>query len=754
MAHLYEDFDLKIVKERRRFRASVLNSPAGQAEATFALPSRVVLENYILRMARRRSTLRRGNSIEMSAAKALGEMLFEAVFREDVGDCFRRSLAWAQSQQVGLRLKLRVGTPELLDIPWEYLFDRTTGRFLSVSEQTPVVRYVEMPQPVQPLAVDPPLSILAMVANPANQFQLDVQRELDNLHQALSELEKRDLVQLDCLESGSLTTLHERLLSDEYHVLHFIGHGAFDVPAQEGVLLLEGAAPQGDRVSGERLAPFLLNHQTFRLVVLNSCEGARTSLIDPFSSVAMALIRMAQIPAVAAMQFDITDEAAVAFARGFYAALATGRPVDAALASARLAVFATGNDVEWGTPTLYMRSKDGVIFDLPPEVAASAEDLAEAAVEVPTPWPPAGKNGDPAWEMHVRRPSPTEESLLIRGFFFVYELIVYALMGAGLGALGIILALAVTTTEQLAGTLAILSTYRADLFRTGMIEGALAGGLLKPVLDALARYALVPAPLGRRVSLAYFAGIISGAFVSALWAPFATGSEMDLVTRFCILTTQIIAWFGAALAANATWPGNRDRESSSRFAAAAVIGATVGAAFGLLSPVVWARTSSFVVLTIGAAGIAGAAAVRELLDPRRQQMADLGIGTGVGALLGMAASVWIIGRVYTDRPLGNLGLVTGALVGAMTVVFLHRTHRLWRRKLTLSILWGLAGGIAGGTMGGIIVSDLAGLVGSGLPLSLGLPLWATAFALLGAGIGIEWAVSEQNAALIEDLILR
>jgi Tol biopolymer transport system component len=64
------------------------------------------------------------------------------------------------------------------------------------------------------------------------------------------------------------------------------------------------------------------------------------------------------------MQFEITDEAAITLAHEFYGAIADGYPVDASLAEARKAVFARNNDVEWGTPVLYMRSRDGRIFEL------------------------------------------------------------------------------------------------------------------------------------------------------------------------------------------------------------------------------------------------------------------------------------------------------------------------------------------------------------------------------------------------------
>ncbi len=66
------------------------------------------------------------------------------------------------------------------------------------------------------------------------------------------------------------------------------------------------------------------------------------------------------------MQFEITDAAAITFAHEFYSALADGYPVDAAVVEARAAIFAAGNDVEWGTPVLYMRSPDGRVFDIEP----------------------------------------------------------------------------------------------------------------------------------------------------------------------------------------------------------------------------------------------------------------------------------------------------------------------------------------------------------------------------------------------------
>ena len=77
------------------------------------------------------------------------------------------------------------------------------------------------------------------------------------------------------------------------------------------------------------------------------------------------------------MQFEITDEAAIAFSERLYRALAHGYPVDAALAQARKAIFAGGNDIEFGTPVLFLRSGDARLFD-PEDVPSAVPEPGKA----------------------------------------------------------------------------------------------------------------------------------------------------------------------------------------------------------------------------------------------------------------------------------------------------------------------------------------------------------------------------------------
>lgn len=361
----YLDFDISIEKAESGYQARVLDSPAGEAKAGFTLPfNDLELENFILRMGRTRRGTRSFDSPEMQQAQKFGGSLFNAVFDDEVRSQLRTSLNEAQSRNMGLRIRLRLSeTPELMNLPWEYLYDSALDQFLVLTIETPLVRYLDIPRKIPPLAVKPPLNILVLISSPSDYPPLEVEREWSNLQAGLSDLIQRGAVTLDRLEKPTLSQLQRQLRRKEYHIFHFIGHGGFDEISQESVLILEDDANRGQVVSGGLLGTLMQDEKTLRLAVLNACEGARSAVDDPFAGTAQSLVQRG-VPAVIAMQFEITDEASITLAHEFYSALADGYPVDAALAEARKAILGLGNDVEWGTPVLYMRAPDGRIFDL------------------------------------------------------------------------------------------------------------------------------------------------------------------------------------------------------------------------------------------------------------------------------------------------------------------------------------------------------------------------------------------------------
>ncbi len=389
----YLDFDLAIEKHSTGYRARVLNSPAGQASHEFSLPfSPLELENFLLRIGQQRQGMRRIEAPAMAAAKQFGGQLFQALFAGEVKGCLQSSMDDASYHNAGLRIRLRLsGAPDLLEIPWEFLYNATLNRFLLLSIDSSLVRYLDLPGRVNSLKVTTPLRILVMIASPRDYMPLDVEHEWQVLKQAVAALERRGLLIVERLDKATLTALQKQLQRADYHIFHFIGHGGYDAQAEDGVLLLEDEHGQSRTVSGQYLGMILHDAKTLRLALFNSCEGARTARTDPFAGVCQSLLQQG-IPAVLAMQFAISDKAAITLSCEFYTALAAGLPVDTALSAARKGIFAEHHDIEWGTPVLYMRTSTGQIFD----VTSNPEPISTALLEshptaepiiMPARWP-------------------------------------------------------------------------------------------------------------------------------------------------------------------------------------------------------------------------------------------------------------------------------------------------------------------------------------------------------------------------------
>lgn len=359
----YDELKLRIGRGTEGSYQVVAFGPDGStASSKFELPfDEIQLDNFVLRVGRPRRGVRSYRSSQMEDAKRFGSQLFDALLVGSVRDVYLGARRVADQNDRGLRVTLYLtDVPALMGVPWEFLYDRPG--FLSQSIYTPVVRSLDLKTVRPPRKLTLPLRILGIVSRPQGFETLDVAREQEKLRGALSALEREGMVELRWLERATLSALDDAVSAPEdIHVLHYIGHGAYDVRTEGGILVLENADGGPHEVTGEELGSLLQDERSLRLVVLNSCEGARGSHVDPFSGVASSLVESGT-PAVVGMQFEITDEAAITFAGRLYSALAQGFPIDAAIAQSRKAIFAAGNDIEFGTPVLFLRGADARLF--------------------------------------------------------------------------------------------------------------------------------------------------------------------------------------------------------------------------------------------------------------------------------------------------------------------------------------------------------------------------------------------------------
>jgi formylglycine-generating enzyme required for sulfatase activity len=333
---------------------------------------------------------------EEQTIQDFGKDLFNALIDGEILSRYDVSRREAHQQRKGLRLKLRIQSPELAALPWEFLYDHRRGKYLCLSINTPTIRYLELPQPIPSLKVTPPLRILGMIASPEDLSPLDVDREKQRIEKAIHDLQKKGFLELTWLPGPTWRDLQEAMWGGPWHIFHFIGHGGFDPYSDEGLIALADEQGQKDLLRATQVAHLLTDHYDLRLVLLNACEGARGGKLDIYSSTSAILIRQG-IPAVLAMQYEITDRAAIEFSRAFYKALAYGLPIDAAVATARVAVnIAVNNSFEWGTPVLFMRSPDGVLFELTSIPSDKPEPVVVEITEeppAPEPKPPERRKG-------------------------------------------------------------------------------------------------------------------------------------------------------------------------------------------------------------------------------------------------------------------------------------------------------------------------------------------------------------------------
>lgn len=396
MGREYFDFDVAVTREGQGYTAHVVASPAGETSAPFTLPFAATdLAQFMIAVGPPRVASRRLVPAEARVVdvKEYGRRLGDALLGGDVGRVFRESLTTAGEQGRDLRLRLRLdAVPDLDPVPWEYLYDSRLGRFLTLSQETPVVRLIDSLERPPVVTVDAPLRVLVMVSSPSDVPALAVDREEQLLRATTGDLVASGRLTITVLDDATLTGL-QRALLDDYHVFHFIGHGGFDPQAQEGVLVLEREDGTAHRVSGARLGTLLHDARTMQLAVLNACEGARTSGRDAFSGVGQALARQG-LPAVVAMQTEISDRAALVFSHEFYWFLTRGLGIDAAICEVRKAMAVSDEASEWGTAVL-LRSGADQPFSFTASATAAADrpesrleslyDAAQGAIKADAP---------------------------------------------------------------------------------------------------------------------------------------------------------------------------------------------------------------------------------------------------------------------------------------------------------------------------------------------------------------------------------
>ncbi|MCB0059513.1 MAG: CHAT domain-containing protein [Caldilinea sp.] len=330
------------------------SDPASEADKRLSSSASVRFDDDALRQ----------HNLDPEAYGALlaGDLLGDNGVRAFLGE----ALAAAQAADVPLSLRLAIGANagELHSLRWETLRLPQSDAPLLTGEHLRFSRYLSSldwrPVRLRPQAE---LRALVVVADPANPAtwgvaEIDAAKEVAAARAGLGEIPVTELATRGEVTLANLAA-H---LRDGYDIVYLVAHGA--LADGEPHILLEEADGSGTWTPGRELVTRIYELQERpRLVVLVSCQSAGsgdepTTQDDGVLAALGPRLAEAGVPAVIAMQGNLTMQTAAEFMPVFFSELRRDGQVDRAMSVARGAVR---ERPDWWMPVLFMRLRSGRI---------------------------------------------------------------------------------------------------------------------------------------------------------------------------------------------------------------------------------------------------------------------------------------------------------------------------------------------------------------------------------------------------------
>ncbi|GIE60835.1 tetratricopeptide (TPR) repeat protein [Actinoplanes octamycinicus] len=287
----------------------------------------------------------------------------------------------------------REAATALLTLPWELLHDQR-GWLFQGGEPVRVRRRLPNRERRAPRPTALPVRILLVSPRPEVDGDgnpigyIDHRVSARPLVEAVENL--GELARLTVLQPPTYAALQLALQEGDqgfpYDVVHFDGHGVYDRQVGLGGLCFEDPAERERRrldfVDATRLAGLVRRHR-IPLMFLEACQTAMSE-IDPTASVAARLLDEG-VTSVVAMSHSVLVETARRFVQSFYAELARGARVGAAMLAGQQALYADqarGRVLgagelrlqDWFVPVLYQEEQDPqLITEVPPAAVRRLE---------------------------------------------------------------------------------------------------------------------------------------------------------------------------------------------------------------------------------------------------------------------------------------------------------------------------------------------------------------------------------------------
>ena len=340
--------------------------------------------------------------------KVLGLHLYRLLFNKEIREKFDKAIESVEQNDSNLRLRLNLIFEESAKrfslLPWEFLYlpnnhNSLEGEFLA--EKTDLILTRNLPRlNLLKLAPDPddvPIRILIVSSHPttSNGKSLDkivdddfieYFKKLNSDNIVVKHLTDPNLKQLQDFIHGAEDKDGNKIEGFAPHIFHFIGHGEAgkialkksledimsSIPEDRRHLYTDGDEDDAEWIGGDGLTNIFKTVKP-KFVFLNACNAAKSEYkgYNYLSNSIAQELSNAKIPAVLAMQYEISNDDASNFAKKVYSEIIAGTPIDQAVKNGILELgskMPVWNHPRFGIPVFYLGAKDTTFLTVTPSI--------------------------------------------------------------------------------------------------------------------------------------------------------------------------------------------------------------------------------------------------------------------------------------------------------------------------------------------------------------------------------------------------
>jgi RNA polymerase subunit RPABC4/transcription elongation factor Spt4 len=345
--------------------------------------------------------------------KVLGLHLYRLLFNEEIRDKFNKAIENSEKKQSNLRLRLNLVFEESAKrfslLPWEFLFlpdkhDGLEGEFLAEKTDLILTRFLPLPNVIK-LAPDPgdtPVRILIVSSHPTRSNGKFLDKIIDDDFIEYFKKLKSKNIRVEHLADPNLEQLQEFIQGGEDenakktegfvpHIFHFIGHGEAgrialkksrediikDIPKEQRHLVDPDQEDDAEWIGGDVLTNIFKSAKP-KFVFLNACNAAKSEYkgYNYLSNSIAQVLSNSKIPAVLAMQYEISNDDASNFAKKVYSEIIAGTAIDQAVKNGILELgskMPVWNHPRFGIPVFYLGAKDTTFLTITPSLNTETE---------------------------------------------------------------------------------------------------------------------------------------------------------------------------------------------------------------------------------------------------------------------------------------------------------------------------------------------------------------------------------------------